>query len=94
MVQAAVDMLLAKLYLNAGVYTGTPQYANALELDPDNPMVHEDLGNALEQKWLFAEAIEAWRRAMMPGGFAIAEVTSSVRGGFPVKTTRRIIATS
>lgn len=27
---AAADMLLAKLYLNAGVYTGTPQYAQAL----------------------------------------------------------------
>ena len=26
----AVDMLLAKLYLNAGVYTGTPNYAGAL----------------------------------------------------------------
>lgn len=28
--QGAADMLLAKLYLNAGVYTGTAQYANAL----------------------------------------------------------------
>ena len=28
--QGAADMLLAKLYLNAGVYTGTPQYANAM----------------------------------------------------------------
>ena len=27
---AAADMLLAKLYLNAQVYSGTPQYANAL----------------------------------------------------------------
>lgn len=28
--QPAVDMLLAELYLNAGVYTGTPNYAGAL----------------------------------------------------------------
>ncbi len=26
----AADFLLAELYLNAGVYTGTPDYANAL----------------------------------------------------------------
>src|SRR3989441_61462 len=41
---AAAHMLLAKLYLNAGVYTGTPNYARARLRRPPGRHQHADLG--------------------------------------------------
>ena len=48
---AAAQMLLAKMYLNAGVYTGTTNYAGVLTALVGAPVF----------LWLFATGRRAWR---------------------------------
>jgi tetratricopeptide (TPR) repeat protein len=40
------------------------QFNQALELEPNNPSVHEILGGVYAQKGMFAEAVAEWHRAM------------------------------